>query len=125
MPFVISKPKTLIFTRHARAKMAFYKLSEARVRRVLHSPRRTEEGVAPKTVAMMQPASIRREIRKTGRDQGKFLETWSYEIWVMFQESPVGHKIISAWRYPGITKPRSPVAVKLMQREYNEFIAGV
>jgi hypothetical protein len=84
--------------------MRFYKLSESRVRHVLHSPKRIEEGVAPKTVAMMQPAG-------------------SHEIWVMLQDSPGQRKIISAWRYPGVTKPRSPVAMQAMQREYQEFLS--
>ncbi len=84
--------------------MDFYKLSAQRIRRVLHSPKRIEEGVAPKTVAMMQAAQ-------------------SHEIWVMLQDSPKGRTIISTWRYPGVTKPRSEIAWKLMQREYNEFIA--
>src|SRR5262249_22260655 len=94
----------MLFTRHARAKMSFYKLSEQRVRRVLHSPKRVEEGIAPKTVAAMQAAQ-------------------SHEIWVMFQDSPTGRKIISAWRYPGVTKPRDKVAIKLMKKEYQEYAA--
>ena len=77
--------------------------------RVLHTPRRVEEGVAPKTVAAMQPGTI----KKVG-----LKETWSQEIWVMFQDVPTGRKIISAWRYPGMTKARSPIIKKLLREEY-------
>ncbi|MGB7957842.1 MAG: hypothetical protein WCF77_03325, partial [Minisyncoccia bacterium] len=55
----VPKAKQISWTRHAEAKMAFYKLSKQRVMRVIHSPKRVEEGVAPKTVAMMQPNSVR------------------------------------------------------------------
>lgn len=95
--------RTLAFTRHARAKMQFYKLSESRVRHVLYAPKRTEEGVAPKTIAVMYPAK-------------------SHEIWVMFQDAPTGRKIISAWRYPGVTKPRSEVIKQILREEYDSSV---
>src|SRR5580704_13615327 len=97
MPFVV-KTKMLSWTHHAQAKMQFYRLSQERVRRVLHSPKRVEEGIAPKTVAMMQPTALKRE--------GVGKETWTQEIWVMIQDVGRNRKVISAWRYPGITKPR-------------------
>jgi hypothetical protein len=101
----IPKNKALYWTAHAKAKMGFYKLSPMRVRRVLHSPKRIEEGIAPKTVAMMQAAQ-------------------SHEIWVMFQDGPRGRTIISAWRYPGVTKPRDVIVKKMARQEYNEFMSG-
>ena len=91
----------IVWTAHAKAKMGFYKLSPMRVQRVLNAPKRIEEGVAPKTVAAMQQAQ-------------------SHEIWVMFQDSPRERKIISAWRYPGVTKPRSPVLKAMLKEEYKE-----
>lgn len=98
----IPKFKPIVWTAHARAKMQFYKLSPARVRRILHSPKRIEEGVAPKTVAMMQQAQ-------------------SHELWVMFQDSPRERKIISAWRYPGVTKSRSPILRNMARQEFDEY----
>lgn len=92
--------------------MQFYKLSPSRVRHVLHTPKRIEEGVAPKTVAAMQPGSI----KKVGQK-----EIWSQEIWVMFQDSPRERKIISAWRYPGVTKPRDVMVRKLVMQELKEY----
>ena len=101
----------LHWTNHAKAKMAFYRLSPMRVRRVLHSPKRVEEGVAPKTIAMMQPAAMK----------GK--NTWTQEIWVMVQDKGKERKVISAWRYPGVTKPRGEIA-NFMKREYQAFVAA-
>ena len=78
---ILKFTKEILWTKHAQSKMRFYRLSEQRVRRVLNSPKRTEEGIAPNTVAMMQPASIK---TKDGK------QTWSQEIWVMVQEKRQG-----------------------------------
>ena len=107
----IKKPIQLQWTLHARAKMNHYRLSPARVRHVLHSPKRVEEGVAPKMVAMMQPVSMKLLGKK---------ESWTQEIWVMVQDVANARKVISAWRYPGVTKPRDAAFLK---KEYGEFLA--
>ena len=137
MPF-IPKQKTLRWTHHARAKMAFYKLSEQRVRRVINTPKRTEEGIAPKTIAVMQPVSVTyrhvtetvpsgaQRSRGTPLSSGKFSkkreETWNQEIWVMFQDKNSQRKIISAWRYPGRTKPKSEAVIDGIRAAYNEYM---
>jgi len=147
----IPKARQILWTRHARVKMAFYRLSEQRVMRVIHSPKRTEEGVAPKTVAMMQPASVKTMagkptilsgalhdgIKPNRKDPLRFAsaaqiggrgekpkESWSQEIWVMVQDIGKQRKIVSAWRYPGMTKPRGDDAMDAVRREYREFLAG-
>ena len=123
MPF-LSAVKTFQWTFHARDKMRFYRLSEQRVRQVLHAPKRVEEGVAPKTVAMMQPASVKRVMSQESRN---FQETWTQEIWVMIEQTQnrktktKNIKVISAWRYPGRTKPRSRVSLGAIKEAYNEY----
>ena len=64
------------FTLHSQHKMRQYGLSEQRVRSVIRNPQRREVGIVPRTVAVMQPVSVKR-----GAD-GK--ESWKQEIWVMF-----------------------------------------
>lgn len=122
----IPKRKEISWTHHAHAKMAFYGLSEQRVMRVIHTPKRVEEGVAPKTVAMMQPASIKTTAGKpaSAEKMGEISrrEVWSQEIWVMIQDLGRNRKIISAWRYPGMTKPKEIAAIDAMRREYREFL---
>jgi hypothetical protein len=108
---MIKKPVELRWTLHARTKMNHYRLSPSRVRHVLHSPKRIEEGVAPKTVAMMQPVSMKIVGKK---------ESWTQEIWVMIEDAGDSRKVISAWRYPGVTKPRDAA---FLRKEYGEFIA--
>ncbi len=87
----IKDTKEFTWTRHAVLKMRFYGLTPNRVKKVFRNPDRVEEGVVPKTVAMMQTVGGK---RKT-------------EIWLMHQKTKDGQtKIISAWRYPGISKAR-------------------
>jgi len=104
-----------LWTKHSEAKMRFYGLSKQRVRRVLNSPKRIEIGIAPNTVAMMQAAGSKKH---------------PHEIWVMIQKSKKSHayrqagktknqncdvtKIISAWRYPGVTKPGEPLPAEII-----------
>src|SRR4051812_49387510 len=91
------------WTSHVVEKMRYYGLSESRIRRILHSPHRKEEGVAPGTSACMQKAGSAKH---------------PFEIWVMYQELkksraiphlPPARKIISAWRFPGTSKKREPI----------------
>jgi len=84
--------------------MSFYHLSKQRVQRVLHTPKRIEEGIAPNTIAIMQVAGSQKH---------------PYEIWVMLQETKTRRKIISAWRYPGRTKPGQPLPEEIL-REIRE-----
>jgi hypothetical protein len=146
MPF-LRTPKKLLWTRHARLKMAYYRLSEQRVRRVLNAPKRIEEGVAPKTIAAMAPTALRaprnavvlsgtpqriaepsrktplfsKWDNRTNNQNSSRKETWSQEIWVMVQDVPTGRKIISAWRFPGVTKPRSESTKEILRGEYQDY----
>lgn len=103
---ILSKPKTFKWTAHSRAKMKYYKISESRAKRVIHTPKRTEEGIAPKTIAVMQSAGS---------------EKHPYELWVMLQDAGNIRKIISVWRYPGVTKPGDRKIVNILATEYNKF----
>ncbi len=84
----------LFWTSHSRAKMRFYGLSESRVKKVIRSPERIEYGIAPDTIALMQSV-------KTSKRP--------YEIWVMVEDIKTDRKVVSAWRYPGITKTGEPL----------------
>ena len=97
--------KILHWTSHAKNKMRYYALSEQRVRRVLHSPSRVEEGIAEGTIALMQRAGSKKH---------------PYEVWVMAKDEKEKRKIISAWRYPGITHPGEPLPEEIL-REFREI----
>ena len=108
------------FTEHSRYKMQQYNLSEQRVTRIIRAPKRTEEGIATRTIAVMQPGTVKRDAK------GK--ETWTQEIWVLYQiknqkskikneslDSQLQLKIISAWRYPGMSPKRNPIPEEILR----------
>lgn len=109
------KNKTNFFwTLHSQAKMRQYRLSESRVKRVIRYPQRIEEGIAPKTIAVMQRYDTRR--RKE-------------EIWVMYQIIDKKQKIkdkklkiIAAWRYPGVSPVRQspPIPEDILEELKNQ-----
>ena len=100
--------------------MAYYGLSADRVKRVIRSPYRSEKGIAPDTIAVMQPS------KTTPPKLGKPAE-WKEEIWVMYAEKAgpkgkgvmdvmqnlLGKKkvVITAWRYPGKSPIREAIPI--------------
>ena len=115
--------KNFLWTNHARHKMNYYQLSEFRIRRVLNSPKRIEKGIALNTIAVMQPSSIKHfKTDKIKNSNDLKSEKWSQEIWVMFQDLKDKRIIISAWRFPGMSKPRDIVSMAKIREEYNSFI---
>ncbi len=101
---MLSLPKDtpqLRWTRHIKNKMVFYHLSGAHIMRILRSPQRIEEGVAPETSAAMR-------VKKSVGANKKREE----ELWIMYQ-TKANRKItmISAWRYPGRTKPGAAIPI--------------
>ncbi len=90
----------IIWTKHAVDKMRQYGLSENCLKRLLNRSKRQEQGIAPNTIALMMPTGGRRPT----------------EIWLMYQLIDGRKKIITAWRYPGASKPKSlPIPQKIIQ----------
>lgn len=86
------------WTEHAKGKMRFYGISEQMVKKVLREPKRLEKGVAPGTNAAMLPYGKPPKGRK---------QPYRGEVWVMFKKL----KIISVWRYPGVSPMRGEIPV--------------
>ncbi len=105
------------WTEHAKFKMRFYGLSEQKVLGVISSPKRKEEGIVEKTIAVMKPV-LPKVI------DGK--EVWKQEVWVMYQKKCKNKKskckileknslkIISAWRYPGVSPQKNPIPEEIL-----------
>jgi|SRR3989339_1043928 len=95
----LEKDKKYIWTNHALQKMRFYRLSESRVRRILRNPERTEDGVAPDTIASMQPAGSKKLFQPASPELLRCRRRFSPilagdkqaqgkgEIWVMWQKN--------------------------------------
>lgn len=97
-----------IWTFHVRQKMRYYGLSEARIKRVIRHPERSEEGIADSTLAVMQQAGGKKD----------------EEIWVMYvldqsagaRAGRAGKvKVITAWRYPGASPKRNPIPADILR----------
>lgn len=82
------------WTQHVQDKMRYYGISESLIKRITRFPKRREEGIAPKTVAVMQPTSSKKQ-----------------EVWVMYQLVGDRKRIISAWRYPGVSPVRGKIPI--------------
>ena len=48
------------WTNHVKEKMIFYGLSDSLIKRVLRFPKRTEEGIAPDTIASLKSAGSKK-----------------------------------------------------------------
>jgi len=79
--------------------MRHYGLSEQKVRSVIHSPKRIEKGIAPDTIAFVKSAGS---------------EKHPHEIWVMVVDTKKECRVISTWRYPGVTKPGEPLPQEIL-----------
>ena len=87
--------KEIYWTEHVKEKMRYYGIAEGRLRRILKSPQRKEKGIVFNTIALMQSAGFK---KKT-------------EIWLMYQLVGKRKKMISAWRYPGISPIGKPIPI--------------
>lgn len=95
---------------HIKNKMLYYGLSEQKIRSIIKSPDRVEEGIAEGTSAAMKS-------KKGGKNPE--------ELWVMYAETkklkptkeikldrkPGKFLMISAWRYPGTSRPGKGIPV--------------
>ena len=78
--------------------MRQYSLGKYKLLQMLRKYDRKEEGIAPGTTALMKKAP-------------------KGEIWIMYKENKNLKSIISAWRYPGISKPGEQVPTPLDIKE--------
>ena len=88
--------KKNFWTEHSKIKMKQYGLSKQKLLSILYKPERKEQGIAPGTAAVMRTNKSYSNKKKT-----KALG----EIWLMYKDVKDIRRIISAWRYPGISKP--------------------
>ncbi|OGZ64787.1 MAG: hypothetical protein A2998_00045 [Candidatus Staskawiczbacteria bacterium RIFCSPLOWO2_01_FULL_37_25b] len=102
--------KKLNWTQHSQIKMRQYGLSKQKLMGILRKPERKEKGIAPGTTAVMKTNKIFfKEKRITLSNAWRKPKKAPGEIWIMFKDAREQRKIISAWRYPGISKPGEEV----------------
>jgi len=86
--------------------MKQYGLSKQKLLGVIRKPERKEQGIAQGTTAVMQT----RKVFGSAVDLAK-RKTLPGEIWLMYKDAKGERKIISAWRYPGISKPGESIPI--------------
>jgi hypothetical protein len=94
--------KKIFWTDHVGIKMRQYGLSKSKIMGVFRKPERKELGIAPGTYAAMQSNKVYSGSKKKGP---------AGEIWMMYKDVGGMLKIISAWRYPGVSKPGERIPI--------------
>lgn len=95
--------------------MKQYGISKIKVLNLLHKPERVEQGFVPGTMGMMKTnklfnnSTFKKNLRLDLKVKTKF-EPFKQkkvpgEIWLMYKDTSDIRKIISVWRYPGVSKP--------------------
>jgi hypothetical protein len=118
----------VIWTKHSERKLKEYQLSKSRILRIIKNPYRIEEGIAPNTIALMQPTKIKKSAKSLYSPRRSAFspresasnKTWKQEIWTMIQKSKDGIKIISAWRYPGKSPKQNPIPNYILEELISE-----
>jgi len=92
--------------------MRQYGLSKSKLMNVLRKPERVEEGIALGTTAVMQTNKrYTAEKKAATKPKGFVAKRSPGEIWLMYRDDKEFRKIISAWRYPGVTKPGETIPI--------------
>jgi len=108
--------KKLSWTQHSQIKMKQYGLSKQKLLGILYKPERKEKGIVQGTTAVMKTNKIFFNSKKITLSKAWIRPKKAPgEIWIMFKDIKkdmvLTRKIISAWRYPGISKPGEEVPV--------------
>jgi hypothetical protein len=125
--------KKLHWTEHSKIKMRQYGLSKQKLLGILRKPERKEKGIVPGTTAVMktnkiyssktislftiEKSNLHPHTRSFSRNFGVGARKAPGEIWIMYKNVKDQKKIISAWRYPGISKPGEEIPIPMDIRE--------
>jgi len=92
--------------------MKQYGLSKGKLISLIYKPERKEKGIVPGTTAVMKTNKTFFKTKKvTIKELWKQPKKAPGEIWLMYKDAKDQRKVISAWRYPGISKPGEEVPV--------------
>lgn len=109
MPF-----KKNIWTQHSQLKIKQYGFSKNKLLGILHKPERKELGIVPGTTAVMKTNKKYLKYKEQNQPSYK-ASSWQRkapgEIWLMYKDIKDIRKIISAWRYPGVSKSGEEIPI--------------
>ncbi|MBI3631318.1 MAG: hypothetical protein HY219_00425 [Candidatus Staskawiczbacteria bacterium] len=98
--------KKNIWTQHSQLKIKQYGLSKNKLLGILSKPERKELGIAPGTMAVMKTNKLFLNAKHSD-----WRKRAPGEIWLMYKDTKSERKIISCWRYPGISKPGEEIPI--------------
>jgi len=104
--------RKFFWTEHSKIKMKQYGLSKQKLLGILSRPERRELGIVLGTKAVMRTNKVFFKVK-----QVTLTKAWQKprkapgEIWIMYKDDKDFRKIISAWRYPGISKPGEAIPI--------------
>ena len=133
---MVSNFRKIYWTEHSKIKMRQYGLSKQKLLGILYRPERKERGIVPGTMAVMKTnktygnktVSLFRDKKPGNPPKAEAFRRARApgEIWLMYKDVRIAsvptRKIISAWRYPGISKPGEeiPIPEDIRQELLNE-----
>lgn len=122
------KFRKIYWTEHSKIKMRQYGLSISKLLGILHKPERTERGIVPGTTAVMKTnKKFNNKTIPLIKDKWVKPKQAPGEIWLMYKdvkkEMVPTRKIISAWRYPGVSKPGEEIPIP--EDIKNDLIRGI
>lgn len=112
------------WTQHIKDKMLFYRISEQKIKTIIKSPDRHEEGIAPNTNAAMKRNDTpkrkeemwvmysvnARDVRNDRNDRRRKTIKQAKRSIIDLRSSN-RMIMISAWRYPGKSKPGKEIPI--------------
>ena len=108
----IASLRKFFWTEHSKIKMKQYGLSKQKLLSILAKPERREHSIVPGVQAVMRTNKTFFKVK-----QITLAKAWQKprkapgEIWIMYKDNKEFRKIISAWRYPGVTKPGEAIPI--------------
>ena len=114
--------KKNIWTQHSQLKIKQYGLSKSKLLLILHKPERKELGIVSDTIAVMK---TNKSFSKNKWQNQPSHKTFAWqkkapgEIWIMYKDTKDTRKIISAWRYPGVSKPGEAADIIAKYSDYD------
>lgn len=97
--------------------MRQYGLSKTKLINLLYKPERKEKGIVPGTTAVMKTNKVFFKEKRVSLKKAWQKNKTPGEIWLMFKDIKDQRKIISAWRYPGVSKPGEEIPIPKDIRE--------
>lgn len=116
--------KKFHWTEHSKIKMRQYGLSKQKILNILRKPERKEKAIVLGLIAVMKTNKkfTNKTIPLIKPKKWQPVKAPG-EIWIMYKDDKEYRKIISAWRYPGVSKPGEeiPIPEDIRQELMNNY----